>query len=104
MKRLRDILLTQYIGAITIGLVLAQSIFGFVNAFVQAGATYIALGQARSVMTTVPRFSWQNFITSMVTVSLYAVICFLLIRWLYAEQVPEPQEESGSPPEETQQP
>jgi len=104
MKKLREILLTQYIGAITIGLVLAQSIFGFVNAFVQAGATYIALRQARSVMARVPGFSWQNFITSMVTVFLYAVICFLLIRWLYSDPAVEAKEDSASPSEATSQP
>ena len=39
MNRIREILLTQYIGAITIGLVLAQGIFVFVSSLVQAVAT-----------------------------------------------------------------
>ena len=103
MKRLRDILLTQYIGAITIGLILAQAINGFVNAFIQAAATYLAMQQARSVLTQPPEFSWRNFITSMVTVFLYSVICFALIRWLYSEGASETNEGSDNPPEEAQQ-
>jgi hypothetical protein len=104
MNRLRDILLTQYIGAITIGMVLAQAVFGFVNAFVQVGATYLALRQARSVMGQVPEFSWHNFITSMVTVFLYAMICLGLIRWLYVEQVSKAGDTPEIAPEGTQEP
>ena len=98
MKKLRDILLTQYIGAITIGLVLAQAIFGFVNACVQATATYIAIQKSRSVLDNTPAFSWANFITSMITVLLYLIIGLLLIRWLYSVAPPEREDEPPQSP------
>ena len=104
MNKIRDVLLTQYIGAITIGLVFAQAVFGFVNAFVQVGATYIAIQQARkSVFERVPTFSWHNFIISIVTVSLYVLICFLLIRWLYSETESETDHPTANSSEEPQQ-
>src|ERR1700752_3082104 len=98
MRKLRDILLTQYIGAITIGLVLAQAIFGFVNAFVQAVATYIAIQKSRSVLGNTPTFSWANFITSMITVLLYVIISLPLIRWLYSGPTPESGDEASESP------
>jgi hypothetical protein len=40
MNRLREILQTQYIGAVAIGLVAAQALMGLVNTVVQAAAAY----------------------------------------------------------------
>ena len=85
MHKIREVLLTHYIGAITIGLVLAQAIFGFVNAWVQAAATYWTIQQARSVLGGGRTFSWTTLIASLVTVCLYLLVCFGLIRWLYFE-------------------
>ena len=85
MNRIREVLLTQHIGAITVGLVLAQGIFVFVNSLVQAVATFWALQQARGVLTESAPFSWHNLITSMISVVFYLLICLSLIRWLYAE-------------------
>jgi hypothetical protein len=99
MDRIRDILLAHYIGAITIGLVLAQAIFGFVNALVQAITTYWALQQARGVMEQPRSYSLTNLIASLATVALYLLICFVLIRWLYFEaetESPHGEEDSQS--------
>ena len=93
MARLREILLTQYIGAVMIGLVLAQAITAFVNAIVQSGAAYWAMEQSRSTLGTAPQFSWRNFIVSMVSVVLYVFISVALIRWLYAEPDTEADQE-----------
>jgi high-affinity Fe2+/Pb2+ permease len=85
MNKIRQILLTQHIGAITIGLILAQAVLGFVNALVQAGATYWAIQQAGSALTGSRDFSWTNLIAAMVSVALFLLICLWLIRWLYFE-------------------
>ncbi len=85
MRNLREILLSQYIGAVAVGLILSQAVFVFINALVQAGATYWAILQTRSVLADVPEFSWKSLIASMITVALYLVVCFLSIRWLYSE-------------------
>jgi hypothetical protein len=97
MRNIREILLTQYIGAIAIGLILAQAVLGFVNALVQAGATYWAIQQGRSVLTESPAFPWRNLITSIITVSLYLLICLISIRWLYSEPKAGPTDDSGAP-------
>jgi ABC-type multidrug transport system permease subunit len=89
MRRLREILLTQYIGAVTIGLLLGQAISGFVNAIVQAGASYVAIRQTEGVFTASQQFSWKNLITSLISVTLYFLVSLALIRWLYAETTSE---------------
>jgi hypothetical protein len=89
MKTLRDILLTQYIGAITVGLLAAQAIMALVNAIVQAGAAYWAIHQYEGALGPSREFSWRNPITSLVSVSLEILICLALIRWLYSEPMTE---------------
>ena len=90
MKKLREILVTQYIGAVTIGVALAQAISGFINAIVQAGAAYVAIRQSQSVLATSREFSWRNLIVSTIGVILYVLISMALIRWLYAGPSTEP--------------
>jgi hypothetical protein len=85
MDRIREILLTQHIGAVAIGLIVAQAILTFVNALVQAGTTYWAIRQAGSLLAGTKGFSWTNLTASMVSVVLYLLICGWLIRWLYLE-------------------
>ena len=86
MKRLREILLTQYIGAITIGFILAQAAIGFVSEITQTVAGYWVLQSQRSALGPSTSFPWANFLTSMVSIALNLVVGFLLIRWLYAEE------------------
>jgi len=87
MKRIREILLTQYIGAITIGFIFAQAAIHFIDELALTVARYwmaeesqaSAIGAARS-------FPWANFIVSMASVVLHLLVGFLLIRWLYSEE------------------
>lgn len=102
MRNIREILLTQYIGAIAIGLILAQAVFNFVAALIQAGAAYIAIQQSKSVLVPPRSFSWNNLITSMVEACLYLGIGFALIRWLYASSPEEPDNSEDLPPESAQ--
>jgi hypothetical protein len=84
MARLREILLTQYIGAVMIGLVLGQAITIFINTIVQSGAEYWIAQHSRSALGNATGFPWSTLIASLVRVSLYMVFCLGLIRWLYA--------------------
>jgi hypothetical protein len=90
MARLREILLTQYIGAVTIGLVFAQAVTAFINSIVQCGTQYWVAQHSRSIISNSPDFPWSNLIISLVRVSLYIVICLGFIRWLYAEPSTDP--------------
>jgi NADH:ubiquinone oxidoreductase subunit 6 (subunit J) len=87
MKRIRKILLTQYIGAITIGFIFAQAMIQFIDNTALGAMRYwtpeefqgSAMGAARS-------FPWANFIVPLAAVVLQLLVGFLLIRWLYSEE------------------
>jgi hypothetical protein len=89
MDRIRQILLTQHIGAIAIGLIVAQTLLSFVSGLVQAGVTSFAIQQAGSLLAGTKAFSWTNLIASMISVGLNLLISLWLIRWLYFEPTPE---------------
>jgi hypothetical protein len=86
MKRIREILLTQYIGAITIGFIFAQATIQFID--------NIALGVMRywmseefqgSAMGAARSFPWANFVVPLAAIVLHLLVGFLLILWLYSE-------------------
>jgi hypothetical protein len=86
MKRIREILLTQYIGAITVGFIFAQAAIHFINEIALAFAQYWTIQQDQGSAMGAPRsFPWANFTVSMASVALHLLVGFLLIRWLYAE-------------------
>ncbi|MBZ5666778.1 MAG: hypothetical protein LAO30_19510 [Acidobacteriia bacterium] len=103
MRRIREILLTQYIGAITIGFIFAQGVIQFINVTVQIGSNYWASRQAsQSALVGSASFPWNHFILSMTSIALNLLAGFLLIRWLYATETSEIQddkidEDSGVP-------
>lgn len=86
MSKIRDVLLTQYIGAVTIGMIAAQAIMGLINTFVQAGAAYFAIRQSASSVFSPAQFSWRTPIVSIITVFLEFLACAILIRWLYGDE------------------
>jgi len=86
MSKLRDVLLTQYIGAVTIGMIAAQAIMALINTFVQAGAAYFAIRQSTTSVFSPPQFSWRTPVVSIITVFLEFLACAILIRWLYGYQ------------------
>lgn len=83
MQKIREILLTQYIGAVMIGLVLAQGVSALVNGITQSGAEYWVAQHTRSAFANAPEFSWRGLLISAIRVLLYLVISLALIRWLY---------------------
>lgn len=100
MRRLREILLTQHIGAITIGLVLAQAVLAVINAAVQNVAAYIALqGAPHSVMSEARPFSWVNLEISLATATLELLTGIALIFWLYGGTGVTADHENESPDE-----
>ena len=106
MKRLREVLLTQYIGAITIGFVLAQMVIAVVSGIVQIGVNYSwASREPSSVMggTATVAFPWKTLIYLLTTALLELVIAFVLIRWLYAGDESDASHGPQTQPEETQQ-
>jgi ABC-type Fe3+-siderophore transport system permease subunit len=88
VRRIRELLLTQYIGAIVIGLVISQAITNFVSAIVVPAGWYLEERSAyRNVLgsRSPEPFNWYRFLISLITVALYILIAYLLLRWLYLE-------------------
>jgi hypothetical protein len=83
MRRIREILLTDYIGAIAIGFISAQAILAFVGAFTTTAAFYVQERSHPGVLNRSAVFPWDNLIISFVSVGLYLAAAFLLARWLY---------------------
>lgn len=86
MHRIRELLLTQYIGAIVIGLVLSQAITSLVTAILVPVAFYLAERSAfHSALgfSSPQSFNWDRFVLNLITVVLYLLVSYLLLRWLY---------------------
>jgi divalent metal cation (Fe/Co/Zn/Cd) transporter len=84
MRRLREVLLNEYIGAVTIGVLLAQSAASLIGNAVQRVAVYL---QARSRPTGMfgghTEFDWRGLVLSFISVILELLVAYLLLYWLY---------------------
>ncbi len=96
MKRIREVLLTQYIGAIAIGLIMAQAVIVFIGGLMNAVATYWAMLQSgRSVFSGNPGFPWTNIALSSVSSALHFGVAIVFVRWLYGG--PKVESDSSTP-------
>lgn len=93
MRRLREILRNEYIGAIAIGFLLFQAFGGVINTVMQPLITYIQLrNRPRSVMGGGPSiFNWPQISVGLTDVALHLIVAFLLIFWLYRAGKAKPQ-------------
>jgi predicted Kef-type K+ transport protein len=84
MRRIREIFLTQYIGAIVIGMLVVQAIAGVISLLMQPLIWYTQARESRSIMQSVlPLFPWSQLLPPVITVALYVVVSYLLFAWLY---------------------
>lgn len=97
MNRIREILLAEYIGALAIGLILAQAVMNLIATVVNNVMIYWEIEKSGSVLTGGQSFSWRGPITSLIDVALYLLAAFLMIRWLYLPKA----NETGTPVEDT---
>ena len=79
MKRIREIFLTQYIGAIVIGMLVVQGLAGLISLLVQPIVWY----QQRSSHSSFETFPWGNMLPALVSIGLYFVASYLFLAWLY---------------------
>ena len=97
LAKLRQILLTQYIGSILIALILLQVAIEAVLRFVRIGFWLADHSRSASVLGESRRapFPWDNLVFSGVTIALYLLVAYALTRWLFpsaARQVESGQE------------
>jgi uncharacterized BrkB/YihY/UPF0761 family membrane protein len=97
MKNIRQVLVDQHIGAITIGFVLALAISSFVTDLVRLGASYWEIkNRAHLDYQFIPFFPWSIVIGGVITLTLFLLIAYLLMRWLYFVKDPEVSSNSSS--------
>lgn len=89
MRRLKEILRNEYIGAIAIGFILAQAAGSLINAIAQPIVTYYQLrSRPTSAFATQSVFNWPQILASLTLMLLYVIVAFLLIFWLYRRGKP----------------
>jgi hypothetical protein len=83
MRKLRQILLTEYIGAIIIGFLLAQALAATISTLVQSISFYLEGRSRSSVFGGRAGFEIGALVPPAASVILEVVVAFLLISWLY---------------------
>ncbi len=87
MNKIREILLTEYIGAILVALLIAEAIIAFVTFLV--GQIYYRLFVAGHYPGMVPMESLSySVLTTLVKMLLYFASAYILARWLYGAKPP----------------
>ena len=88
MRKIRQILLNEYIGAIAIGFLLAQTAGGLIGLVLNPLAFYWeSRNSPHSVFGGDERsFGWHTLLIPLISVILHLLIAFLLLYWLYLRQ------------------
>jgi hypothetical protein len=93
MKRIREILLTDYIGAITIAFLLTDGVFSLIGGLARVAYTYVHY--YRSVLEEARvGVDWETLVSPVVNLVLSVGAAYLLAKWLY----PDAQAISAEPP------
>jgi hypothetical protein len=85
LSKLREILLTNYIGAILVALFVWQAVAETVGILLRSGFWFYANHRSQSVMgvySSTP-YPWDNLIYTAISVVLYLLLAYALARWLY---------------------
>lgn len=98
VDKLREILLTQYIGSILVALIASNAVATLTTSFVRNVFWVINDQRTRSVLgSSHPPFPWDDLIYSAATIFLYLAIAYSLARWLYPGAVVETDEGAEEP-------
>jgi hypothetical protein len=90
LSKLREILLTQYIGSILIGLLVWQAAIELVTRIGRLGfwfSTYLRTESAVGGSSAAP-FRWDGLVLSVISAALYLLVAYGLARWLYVPATP----------------
>ena len=105
VQKLRDILLTRYIGSILIALLCWQALIVGIEKVVRIVLCVIYSQRSHTAFESPQSlFPWDNLILSAVSIALYLLTAYVLAQWLYPPEVLPPvppiedAEESLRPP------
>ena len=86
LTKLRDILLTQYIGSSLIALLIWQGVFEFITTAVRSMFWSYSHRNTGSLLSeSSSKFPWDNIVFTGVTIALYLLTAYALARWLFPE-------------------
>jgi hypothetical protein len=88
-QKLREILLTHYIGSILVALLCWEAVIVVIQNVLRAVFWVVNDQRTHSAFeTSHPSFPWDNIVFSAVTVALYVLVAYWLARWLYPANSP----------------
>ena len=89
IKTIRQILLTEYIGAILIALLGWEASIVLISTLLRDLLSYCYRSRSRGVLGDTPSsFTWDGLVFSVVSAALYLLLAYLLARWLYPAAQP----------------
>ncbi len=87
IQRIREVLLTQYIGAIVAALLTVQGIIGIISIPVQYLSIYLSQRHRPTGglfgAEPVPPITWDYLLPLLVSIVLHLTIAYLIVRWLF---------------------
>ena len=99
-SKLREILLTQYIGSILVALLVWQAAIEVITTAVRTGFWFSKHPHTESVFggPSGAPFPWDNLIFAAVLVALYLLTAYGLARWLFPAVAPPPAQNGNETP------
>lgn len=89
VQKLREILLTRYIGSILVALLCWQALIVLIENVVRILVWVINDQRAHTAFGSPhPSFPWDTLILSSVSIALYLLTAYLLAQWLYPADPP----------------
>lgn len=96
--KLREVLLTQYIGAFLIALFVWQAAIEIITQIIRSGYWFYYTHRS-SVLSEYSReaYRWDNLILTTVRVALFLAVAYGLANWLYGLELRTPTDEDTEP-------
>lgn len=97
LSKIREILLTQYIGTVLIALLACNAVITLVSTILRNIGWSIRHQHLGSVVAASDPFNYGNLVFSLVTILLYLLVAYLLSRWLFPSASPLVTEGTDNP-------
>jgi hypothetical protein len=103
-KKLRQILVENFIGALALGWMLAEIINHFVNVFASPVATWIGRREYRDVLRAgnypTTGFTFQDALPELIRFVILLIVWYVIVRWLYFKPLTNAISEATQNPEQ----